>query len=47
MSLSGDEKSLKHLDFWLGTLFDGVVPGMGQGVQPVIGHDYFDHMGVV
>ena len=42
---SGDEKSLKHLDFWLGSLLDGVVPGMGQGVQAVGGHEYFDHMG--
>ena len=42
---SGDEKSLKHVDFWLGSLLADVVPGMGQGVQAVEGHGYFDHLG--
>ena len=42
---SGDDKSVKHLDFWLGSLLADVVPGLGLGEQAVDTHDYFAHLG--
>ena len=42
---SGDDKSVKHLDFWLRSLLADVVPGLGLGEQAVDTHDYFAHLG--
>ena len=42
---SEDNKSMMHLDFWLGSLLVGVVPGMGLGLQALDTPDYFAHLG--
>ena len=39
---SGDEKSMKHMDYWIGSLLASVVTGFGQGVQAVDSHEYFN-----
>ena len=42
---SGDQKSIAHLDFWLGSLLNGVIPLMGLGEQAVDIPEYFSHIG--
>ena len=42
---SGDQKSIAHMDFWLGSLLNGVVPLMGLGEQAVDIPEYFSHLG--
>ena len=42
---SGDVKSMKHLDYWIGSLLVDIVPWMGQGIHAVNTHDYFSHLG--
>ena len=42
---SGDEKSMKHMDYWIGSLLASVVTGFGQGVQAVDSHEYFNYLG--
>ena len=34
---SGDEKPMRHLDYWIGSLLVDVVPWMGQGEQAARG----------
>ena len=41
----GDEKTMKHLDYWIGSLLAAVVPWLGQGAQAVEPHAYFTHLG--
>ena len=42
---SGDEKSIAHLDFWLGSLLTDVVLGVGVGEQAIDTPDYYAHLG--
>ena len=42
---SGDVKSLRHLDYWIGSLLADIVPWMGQGLKAVTNHVYFNHLG--
>ena len=42
---SGDAKSMKHMDYWIGSLLASVVTGFGQGLQAVDSHEYFNHLG--
>ena len=42
---SGDDKSVAHLDFWLGALVADVVPGLGLVEQARVTPEYFDKLG--
>ena len=41
---SGDSKSIQHLDYWIGGLLVDLGLGLGQGVQPVHTHEYYEHI---
>ena len=42
---SGDDKSIAHLDFWLGSLVADIVPGMGVEEQASDTPEYFSKLG--
>ena len=42
---SGDDKSVAHLDYWMGYLLTDLVPGLGLGEQAVDTPDYFSNLG--
>ena len=41
---SEDSKSIQHLDYWIGGFLVDLGPGLGQGVQPVHTHEYYEHI---
>jgi hypothetical protein len=42
---SGDDKSISHLDYWMGYLLTDLVPGLGLGEQAVDTPEYFSKLG--
>ena len=42
---SGDQKSIKHIDFWMGPLLHNIVPDMGQVVGAHKTPEYFTALG--
>ena len=42
---SGDRRSVRHFDFWLGDLLVSLVPGLGQTVSSLYTPEYYGHIG--
>ena len=42
---SGDEKSIAHLDFWMGSLLKDIFPNMGQNATATVTPEYFSVLG--